>query len=693
MFISISAFVSILLVTIYYFSVLSDKDIIFAQQEKLGNFMEEKLMKLLNDVTSYNIYISEYYIGLNEGAVKADAVSKDIEDTINNLNLVDKSIINSLQLDAASLERNNKKDLDLNELATNWNSLMSKFKVADAKEFTLEYGSFRDKVIGLISYVGDKSNLILDPELDSYYLMDILIVQIPIGINRIGNIVNSYFPAIYKNNESELKKIDVAIDSNQLINRDLANVISDVDNVLRENPNYHGISPTLAPALKDELANYSVAIQEFANILNNKILNPSIIEVEAQDFLNSAMNAKEASINMWNKSKRELDILLDRRIEDLYQNKHKVMAITGAALVFALMMFFYILNSITKPLNMVSDAMMKLSSGALDTDVPYQSSKDEIGDMARSLQFFKEQSVKAREVTDNEKAEQVKKIERQSKIEELVMGFQSNSTKTVSLLVSATSNLKVSAESMIHVSNDLNSRSTVVTKATNAAKLNVQSVASAAEELSVAIGEINNQINNSVKVIDIAVNKSRNADTIVNSLKESTNKIGEIVTVINNIAGQINLLALNATIESARAGEFGKGFAVVANEVKNLAIQTSKATGEIAKQITGVQDISNTVAESIKEIFSSVEEISKIENIIAAAVEEQSSSTKEISGNVLLSAQNVSEVSDNISTVSQASQEVDQAARKVFDAIQILSQQSEIINREINDFLQDIQRI
>ena len=240
---------------------------------------------------------------------------------------------------------------------------------------------------------------------------------------------------------------------------------------------------------------------------------------------------------------------------------------------------------------------------------------------------------------------------------------------------------------------ELTSRSNKVTEASNAARENVGSVAAATEQLSLAIGEINNQINNSVKVINIAVEKSKSADSVVDTLKNNADKIGQIVTVINNIAGQINLLALNATIESARAGEFGKGFAVVANEVKNLAIQTSKATGEIAQQITGVQESSNSVASSIKEINVSIDEISEIENIIAAAVEEQSASTKEISSNITTSSNNVSEVSDNISNVLQASNDVDKAVKNLFTSINIISEQSNNIDREIKNFLEDIKNI
>ena len=197
---------------------------------------------------------------------------------------------------------------------------------------------------------------------------------------------------------------------------------------------------------------------------------------------------------------------------------------------------------------------------------------------------------------------------------------------------------------------------------------NVQAVASATEELVASIGEINRQVDQAMRVAARAVDEARNSSAVMTGLAANAQKIGEVLELIDTIAGQTNLLALNATIEAARAGEAGKGFAVVASEVKNLAAQTSKATEDISVRIASVQESSSQAEGSIHAIMSIIEEISDISASVASAIEEQSSVTRDISGNMQQAHAGVAAISSNMQSLSSETVRVEQATVKVREA-------------------------
>jgi methyl-accepting chemotaxis protein len=201
-------------------------------------------------------------------------------------------------------------------------------------------------------------------------------------------------------------------------------------------------------------------------------------------------------------------------------------------------------------------------------------------------------------------------------------------------------------------------------------------VSSASEELAASVNEISRQIAESMRVVGTAVSEAKRSEQMVSDLVNAAQKIGEVTQIINDIASQTNLLALNATIEAARAGEAGKGFAVVASEVKSLANQTAKATEEIAQQIKGIQDSSQTTAGAIREIGQIISQVSEISTSISSAVEEQSAATKE--------------VSVNINGVTQAAQETGQSSSSVLNVAQALTQQASSLEERVDQFLQSV---
>lgn len=218
----------------------------------------------------------------------------------------------------------------------------------------------------------------------------------------------------------------------------------------------------------------------------------------------------------------------------------------------------------------------------------------------------------------------------------------------------------------------------------------MQTVASAAEELHSSIAEIARQVAQSSAIAGKAVDDARRTDTIVKTLASGAQRIGDVVGLINSIAGQTNLLALNATIEAARAGDAGKGFAVVASEVKSLANQTAKATEDISKQISEIQSATGEAVQAIESIAGTIEELSTIASSIASAVEEQGNATQEIARNVQEAASGTQHVSANIAGVSEGARETGAAAGRVLDAAGNLSSQAEQLRGDVRTFISDV---
>jgi methyl-accepting chemotaxis protein len=220
--------------------------------------------------------------------------------------------------------------------------------------------------------------------------------------------------------------------------------------------------------------------------------------------------------------------------------------------------------------------------------------------------------------------------------------------------------------------------------------MNVETVATAAEELSASFAEIGRQVTHSLEIAGRAVGEAEATSETVRSLDHAAQKIGDVVKLIQSIAAQTNLLALNATIESARAGEAGRGFAVVASEVKALAAQTAKATEDIGLQVATIQSVTKSTMEAIGGIGATVQSVNEVATIIAAAVEEQQAATSEIARNVQEASAGTAEVSANIAGVTQAAVNSGHSAAGVLSAASDLSGQSVALQREVEAFLSSI---
>jgi methyl-accepting chemotaxis protein len=367
-----------------------------------------------------------------------------------------------------------------------------------------------------------------------------------------------------------------------------------------------------------------------------------------------------------------------------------VLSIIVATVVAGVGIGAYLVREVSSGIASIVRPMQALGNGDLSAEVEHRGEKTEIGAMADTLQVFKEALI-AKKAADEAAARDAEaKIARGRKVDTITREFESMIGQIVETVSSASGQLEGSAGRLSSTANRAQELSTVVAAASEEASTNVSSVASATEELSSSITEISRQVQDSARIASEAVEQARRTNDRVGELSKAASRIGDVIELINSIAGQTNLLALNATIEAARAGDAGRGFAVVAAEVKALAEQTAKATGEIGQQISGIQSATEESVGAIREISGTIEKLSEISSAIAAAVEEQGAATQEISRNVQQASQGTQQVSANISDVQRGATETGSASSEVLSAAQVLSTDSDRLRREVGKFLDNV---
>jgi methyl-accepting chemotaxis protein len=373
----------------------------------------------------------------------------------------------------------------------------------------------------------------------------------------------------------------------------------------------------------------------------------------------------------------------------LEQQQLTLMTVLLVVAFAGIVVSFLIGRNISRPVMAMSKAMRELAVGNFDVQLPGLERRDEVGQMAHAVEDFKVQAIaKAeRETAEREEKNRELAVARRAELHNLAERFETAVGNIIENVGSASTELENSAVILTRSSAATQQLSTVVAAASEETSSNVQSVASATEEMAGSINEIGRQVADSNRIANEAVDQAEKTDARIAQLSLAASRIGDVTKLITTIAEQTNLLALNATIEAARAGDAGRGFAVVAQEVKALAAQTAKATSEISMQIAGMQAATQDSVLAIKEISGTIGRVSEIAAAIAAAIEEQGAATQEIARNVQQAAIGSTQVATSIADVNRGAGDTGSASSQVLSSAQLLSNENKRLKAEVVKFL------
>jgi methyl-accepting chemotaxis protein len=373
------------------------------------------------------------------------------------------------------------------------------------------------------------------------------------------------------------------------------------------------------------------------------------------------------------------------------RTKQFIIWVGFAAVLIGLAFSWWIGRSITRPLNGLGNAMTRLAAGDTSARIPATDAKKELGAMARTVLVFRDTMLERERLAADQSAANHEREQRGEKIAATITRFEMSVDKVLGKVREAAQRLEVTSTQLNSAADAVSAEARTAEQRVGVASGNVTAAAGSVEELAASIGEIAEQATRSTEVASRAVKDARRTVHTMSELGSAATRIGEVVGLIQAIAGQTNLLALNATIEAARAGEAGKGFAVVASEVKSLAGQTAKATEEIAGQVGAIQSAVADAAHAIEQVNVIIEEISSIASTVAITVEEQNRAVAEIAEGVHRASSEAQGGAEAMGRVAGASKDARAAAADVKSLADTLSIEAESLNAEVHRFLADVQ--
>ncbi|MGD9637759.1 MAG: methyl-accepting chemotaxis protein [Alphaproteobacteria bacterium] len=544
-----------------------------------------------------------------------------------------------------------------------------------------------DEMLGatltLIARIGDGSNLILDPDLDSYYEMDIILLKMPELANRLSQITDVTLDNL-RSGENTLERRAQYLTKKGELASTVSALAGSIESAYRGS-----LDGSVNKILSGPYAKYSNIIEKFSATLEEASKENADISLE-NNILALRESVHNQTREFWLSVADDLDRLLNLRVQGFKDTLKERLILVGIVLVLALIFSWQVCSVVRATINGLSKTMTSLASGDTSVIVPFSERHEEFGKMAKTVETFKQALVERSILEEKQDAENKAREERHVKLTETTNRFADAITRIVENLSGQIQKLNVSANNLSANAEQTARQSNAVSLATERASNNVGTVASASTELEASIREIARQVSDAAEISSAAVAKAEETNERVSRLSAAASRIGEVVNLITDIASQTNLLALNATIEAARAGDAGKGFAVVAGEVKNLASQTGKATDEISQQIESVQSETNQAVSAIGEISNIIRSINELSTSIAGAVEQQSAATGEIARNVEEASRSSMEVSDNIANVTTVAQEAGSMAKELFSAANILMNEQKILKDEVERFLAGI---
>ena len=414
-------------------------------------------------------------------------------------------------------------------------------------------------------------------------------------------------------------------------------------------------------------------------------VDPAEWRRQSAPMLQAIMVMRDAAIN-------EAHRVAEEKQDHAFRN----LILMGSLLVIAALTLTAVVMGIHRqavvPLVSLTTIISEFANGSRDFTVPFIDRGDETGRMAKAIEVLRNKAQESdRNATQEALASRIRD-ERRQRIESVTARFVESIDSVVGGVTTAIHSLRTTTETISKASTTTTDQSSIVASAANQASANVQTVASAAEELSNSIQEISRRVAETASAMDGAVREAESTNATIRELAEAAHHIGDVVSLITDIASQTNLLALNATIEAARAGEAGKGFAVVAGEVKNLANQTARATDDIQAQVAAIQAKTGRAVSAIAGIGTTITTVNQYTMGIASAVEQQGAATKEIARNVQQAAAGTTEVSNSIGRVLEAERQTGTAVDQLSSLEDSLAQESDRLRGNVSNFVAEIKK-